>query len=312
MSRSDDTGMSTDITLYDYSPITEREPIHWPEGKRVAFYVGLNIEHFYVDLPGTATYEGTTALTPDALNYGWRDYGPRVGIWRQIQLLDKYGIRASALLNSDVGERYPQIIAAGKERGWDWLAHGSSNSHLHTGLSLEEERRVLTDIVSTIEKTTGRRPRGWMGPGLTETFHTPGLLAELGLEYVLDWTNDDQPYRLNVPGMLSVPYSVELNDIGIFVSKGLTGPDFVRMVRDQLDQLYADSADSGRVLALALHPFVTGQAFRHRYLDEALEYVVNHPGVWVTTSDEIAAHYRRTTAASDRPRSDRSAAGSAR
>lgn len=312
MSRSDDTGMSTDITLYDYSPITEREPIHWPDGKRVAFYVGLNIEHFYVDLPGTATYEGTTALTPDALNYGWRDYGPRVGIWRQIQLLDKYGIRASALLNSDVGERYPQIIAAGKERGWDWLAHGSSNSHLHTGLSLEEERRVLTDIVSTIEKTTGRRPRGWMGPGLTETFHTPGLLAELGLEYVLDWTNDDQPYRLNVPGMLSVPYSVELNDIGIFVSKGLTGPDFVRVVRDQLDQLYADSADSGRVLALALHPFVTGQAFRHRYLDEALEYVVNHPGVWVTTSDEIAAHYRRTTSASDRPRSDRSAAGSAR
>lgn len=302
MSRSDHTGMSTDITLYDYSPITEREPIHWPDGKRVAFYVGLNIEHFYVDLPGTATYEGTTALTPDALNYGWRDYGPRVGIWRQIQLLDKYGIRASALLNSDVGERYPQIIAAGNERGWDWLAHGSSNSHLHTGLSLEEERRVLTDIVSTIEKTTGRRPRGWMGPGLTETFHTPGLLAELGLEYVLDWTNDDQPYRLNVPGMLSVPYSVELNDIGIFVSKGLTGPDFVRMVRDQLDQLYADSADSGRVLALALHPFVTGQAFRHRYLDEALEYVVNHPGVWVTTSDEIAAHYRRTTAASDRPR----------
>ncbi|MEV5649209.1 polysaccharide deacetylase family protein [Nocardia sp. NPDC052254] len=288
--------MSTDITLYDYSPITERPPIHWPDGKRVAFYVGLNIEHFYADLPGTATYEGTTGLTPDALNHGWRDYGPRVGIWRQIQLLDKYGIRASALLNSDVGQRYPQIITAGNERGWDWLAHGSSNSHLHTDLSMDEERRILTDIVTTIEKTTGHRPRGWMGPGLTETFHTPRLLSELGLNYVLDWTNDDQPYRLNVPGMLSVPYSVELNDIGIFVSKGLTGPDFVRMVRDQVDQLYLDAADSGRVMALALHPFVTGQAFRHRYLDEALDYVVNHPGVWVTTSDEIADHYQRTIA----------------
>ncbi|AHH15632.1 putative polysaccharide deacetylase [Nocardia nova SH22a] len=287
--------MSTDLTLYDYSPITERAPIHWPDGKRVALYVGLNIEHFYADLPGTATYEGTTGLTPDALNYGWRDYGPRVGIWRQIQLLDKYGIRASALLNSDVGQRYPQIIAAGNDRGWDWLAHGSSNSHLHTGMSPDEERRILTDIVTTIEKTTGHRPRGWMGPGLTETFHTAELLSDLGLSYVLDWTNDDQPYRLNVPGMLSVPYSVELNDIGIFVSKGLTGPDFVRMVRDQLDQLYLDAADSGRVMALALHPFVTGQAFRHRYLDEALDYVVNHPGVWVTTSDEIAEHYRRTT-----------------
>ncbi|MGV9674909.1 polysaccharide deacetylase family protein [Nocardia sp. NPDC003482] len=283
--------MSTDITLYDYSPITEREPIHWPDGKRIAFYVGLNIEHFYVDLPGTSTYEGTTALVPDALNYGWRDYGPRVGIWRQIQLLDKYGIRASALLNSDVAERYPQIIAAGRERDWAWLAHGSSNSHLHTGLAEDAERGVLRDIVETIEKATGQRPNGWMGPGLTETFHTPRLLAELGLSYVLDWTNDDQPYRLNVPGLLSVPYSVELNDIGVFVTKGLTGPDFVRMVTDQVDQLYADSADSGRVLALALHPFVTGQAFRHRYLDEALDYVVNHEGVWVTTSDDIAAHF---------------------
>ncbi|WP_280376864.1 polysaccharide deacetylase family protein [Nocardia wallacei] len=283
--------MSKDVTLFDYSPITEREPIRWPGGKRVAFYVGLNIEHFYVDLPGTATYEGTTSLTPDALNYGWRDYGPRVGFWRQLELLDKHGIRASALLNSDAGERYPQIIEAGRARDWVWLAHGSSNSHLHTGLSVEDERVALREIVTAIEKSTGYRPRGWMGPGLTETFDTPRLLAELGLRYVLDWTNDDQPYRLNVPGLLSVPYSVELNDIGVFVTKGLTGPDFVRMVKDQVDQLYADSADSGRVFGLALHPFVTGQAFRHRYLDEALDYVVNHPGVWVTTSDDIAEHY---------------------
>ncbi|WP_280384863.1 polysaccharide deacetylase family protein [Nocardia wallacei] len=283
--------MSKDITLFDYSPITERAPIHWPGGKRVAFYVGLNIEHFYVDLPGTATYEGTTSLTPDSLNYGWRDYGPRVGIWRQIELLDKHGIRASALLNSDVGERYPQIIEAGKARDWVWLAHGSSNSHLHSGLSLEDERVALREIVANIEKSTGYRPRGWMGPALTETFSTPELLAELGLRYVLDWTNDDQPYRLNVPGLLSVPYSVELNDIGVFVSKGLTGPDFVQMVKDQVDQLYAESADSGRAFGLALHPFVTGQAFRHRYLDEALDYIVNHPGVWVTTSDEIADHF---------------------
>jgi allantoinase len=285
--------MSTDITLFDYSPITEREPIHWPGGKRVAFYLGLNIEHFHADLPGTATYEGTTALTPDPLNYGWRDYGPRVGIWRQLELLDRYGIRASALLNSEVVQRYPQIIAAGKQRGWAWLAHGSSNSLLHSGLSLDEERIALRDIVTTIEQGTGVRPRGWMGPGLTETFHTAELLAELGLGYTLDWTNDDRPYPLTVPGMLSLPYSVELNDIGVFVTKGLTGPDFVRMVRDQLDQLYADSADSGRVMALALHPFVTGQPFRHRYLDEALDYVANHPGVWLTTSDDIADHYAR-------------------
>jgi hypothetical protein len=122
-------------------------------------------------------------------------------------------------------------------------------------------------------------------------------LFELGLSYVLDWTNDDQPYRLNVPGMIQVPYTVELNDLGIFTLHGRTGPDFLRMVKDQVDQLYDDSADTGRVMALALHPFVIGQPFRHRYLDQALEYVANHPGVWLTTSDEIADHYLRMTTA---------------
>jgi allantoinase len=160
-------------------------------------------------------------------------------------------------------------------------------------MNVDEERAFLTDVVTTIETATGQRPRGWLGPGLTETFQTPTLLAELGLRYTLDWTNDDQPYRLNVPGMLSVPYSVELNDLNVFISQGMTGPDCVALVRDQLDQLHADSADSGRVMALALHPFVIGQPFRHKYLLQALEYVGNHPGVWLTTSDEIAEHYIR-------------------
>jgi len=277
--------------LYDYSPIVERQPIHWPNDARVAFYVGLNIEHFYLDRPSTSLFEATASLVPDALNYGWRDYGARVGIWRLIESLDRHGIRASVLLNSDVGERYPRIIEAGRRRNWAWLAHGKTNSTLHTSLTPEEERTTLAEIVDTIEKATGQRPHGWMGPGLTETFQTPALLAELGLSYVLDWTNDDQPYRLNVPGMLSIPYTVELNDLGVFMAKGFTGPDFLRMFKDHFDQLYADSSDSGRVMALALHPFVIGQPSRHRYLDQALEYVATHPGVWLTTSDEIAEHY---------------------
>jgi peptidoglycan/xylan/chitin deacetylase (PgdA/CDA1 family) len=135
-----------------------------------------------------------------------------------------------------------------------------------------------------------------MGPGLTETFETPRILKELGLSYVLDWTADDQPFLLNVPGMISVPYSVELNDLILFGSNGLTGEEFYRAVIDQFDQLYADSAESGRVMALALHPFAMGQAFRTKYLDKALEYISSHDGVWLTTSDEIAEHYLRDTA----------------
>ncbi|TDD29297.1 polysaccharide deacetylase [Kribbella turkmenica] len=276
------------MTLFDYSPITERPPLTWPDGKRVAFYVGLNIEHFLPDLPSTSIWP--LELKPDPLNHGWRDYGARVGIWRTMDVLDRHGVRASVLLNSMAAEHNPQIITAGVDRGWAWLAHGRTNSSLHTGLAPDEERRVLIDIVDTIESATGSRPKGWMGPGLTETHNTPELLAELGLSYVLDWTNDDQPYRLNVPGMLSVPYTVELNDLIIF-QRGITGPEFVQMIKDQYAVLSAESEHGGRVMPLALHPFVIGQAFRTKYLDEALAFLASQPDVWLTTSDEIAAHY---------------------
>ncbi|MER7789701.1 polysaccharide deacetylase family protein [Streptomyces sp. NPDC097640] len=279
--------------LFDYSPITERPPFTWPGGARVAVYIGLNIEHFLIDRPSTSIWPGTSDLVPDALNYGWRDYGPRVGIWRVMEILDRHGIRASALLNSDVAHHNPQIIKAGLERNWAWLAHGRTNSILQAGMTRDEELKHLTDVVDTIAAATGQRPHGWMGPGLTETFHTPALLAELGLSYVLDWTNDDQPYPLNVPGMLSVPYTVELNDLGLF-SKGTTGAEFVQIVKDQYEQLHADSEHSGRVMALALHPFVIGQAFRATYLNQALAYLATQPDVWLTTSDEIAEHYRHT------------------
>jgi len=282
-----------DNELFPYSPITERPPIHWPGGARVAFYLGLNIEHYQIDKPSTSIFAGTAMLAPDPLNYGWRDYGPRVGIWRMIESLDRHGITASALINSDVCSRYPQIMAAGEQRGWAWIAHGRDNSTFEAGMDRDQERAYLTEVVDTITAATGRRPHGWLGPALTETFETPALLAELGLEYVLDWTNDDQPYELNAPGMLSVPYSIELNDVSMFVGKSYTGPQFLQTVCDQLDQLYADSTESGRVMALCLHPFSASQAFRQKYLDQALEYIANHEGVWLTTSDQIAEVYRQ-------------------
>jgi len=281
------------MTPFDYSPITERPRIAWPDGKKVAVYVGLNIEHFVPGRPSTSIWPGTADLVPDALNHGWRDYGARVGVWRVIDSLDRHGLRASALLNSTVVDHYPQIVKAGRERNWAWLAHGRTNSELHTGLTIDEERRVLAEITDTIAAGTGQRPRGWLGPGLTETANTPALLAELGFRYVLDWTNDDQPYPLTAPGMISVPYTVELNDLLLF-PRGITGPEFLQMVRDQYEQLLADSQDSGRVLALALHPFVIGQAFRAKYLDRALEFLAAQPDAWLATSDDIAEHYVRT------------------
>jgi peptidoglycan/xylan/chitin deacetylase (PgdA/CDA1 family) len=291
-----------DNPVFVYSALPDRAPIRWPGGARVAFYVGLNIEHYRIDRPSTSIFAGTATLVPDALNYGWRDYGVRVGFWRMLESLDRHGIRASALVNSEVCRHYPQIIRAGMERNWAWIAHGRDNSTFEAGMSREVEHAYLTEVVATITRATGQAPQGWMGPALTETFETPSLLAELGLAYTLDWTNDDQPYELAVPGMLSVPYSIELNDVTMYACKSYTGPEFVQAVRDQLDQLHAESAESGRVMALAVHPFISGQAFRHKYFDQALAYVAGHPGVWLATSDEIAEAYRRQRAGGSPPR----------
>jgi peptidoglycan/xylan/chitin deacetylase (PgdA/CDA1 family) len=263
----------------------------WPKGARVAFYIGLNVEHYLVDQPATSIFGGTAMLKPDPLNYGWRDYGVRVGIWRMIEALDRFGMRASVLLNSDVCKHYPQIIEAGRQRQWAWLAHGRNNSIFQTGMSVADERAYLKEVVDTITAATGQKIQGWLGPALTETFETPRLLRELGLSYILDWCADDQPFPLSVPGMISVPYSIEINDVTLFLGKGLSGEEFYQVVVDQFDQLYKEGEQSGRVMALCLHPFLVNQPFRQKYLEKALAHITRHDAVWLTTSDEIAAHY---------------------
>jgi peptidoglycan/xylan/chitin deacetylase (PgdA/CDA1 family) len=282
-----------DNQLYDYWPIVERPKLDLPDGAQVAFWIGLNVEHYEVDKPSTSIFGGTAALQPDPLNYGWRDYGPRVGVWRMMDLLDKYGMRASVLLNSDVCTRYPQIIREGNKRNWVWLAHGKNNSIFEAAMSEDEERNYLGEVVSTIREHTGKAPRGWLGPALTETYNTPQILADLDLTYILDWCNDDQPFPVNVGRgrMISVPYSIEINDVSMFVSKGMSGEGFYQMVVDQFDQLYEEGAQSGRVMALCLHPFIINQPFRHRYLARVLDYIAGHDKVWLTTSDEIADWY---------------------
>jgi allantoinase len=279
---------------YRYSPIVERPAIEYPGGKRTGFYIGLNIEHFHLGTPSTSVAPITAALPVDPMNFGWRDYGTRVGVWRMIELLDDLGLRASVLLNSEVCENYPQIVAAGVERDWAWLGHGVTNSTLWTGMEREAERDLLRGIVDTITKATGQPPRGWLGPALTETEHTPALLAELGFSYTLDWVADDQPFPLEVGGarFISVPYSVEVNDIPAFLERGMSAPDFGQTIVDHVELLRAESERRpGGVLGVALHPFLINQPSRHRYLVQALERVRGFDDVWFTTSDDIAAWY---------------------
>jgi peptidoglycan/xylan/chitin deacetylase (PgdA/CDA1 family) len=279
--------------FYDYSPIVERPGLELPDGKRLAVWIGLNIEHYVYGQPALSLAQFTAQLVPDPLNYGWRDYGPRVGVWRLMEILDRHGFRASAIVNAEVFEHYPQIIAAAREREWALVGHGANNSRWHVGMERDEERRFLEEIVHAFESATGRRPRGWLGPALTSTEHTIELLAELGFDYTLDWANDDQPYLMRTSSgrLASVPYSSEVNDIPAFVLHHHSGEQFAQSVVDQFDVLYEEGASSLRVMGIGLHPFLVGQPFRAKYLGRVLEHIAGHKDVWLTTSDEVAVWY---------------------
>ncbi|MFF6980289.1 polysaccharide deacetylase family protein [Streptomyces sp. NPDC008343] len=275
--------------LYSPSSIVSRPPLTFPNGARLAFYVGLNIEHFRQDIP----IDRAGGPVPDPLAHGWRDYGNRVGIWRLMDMFDEVGIRASGIINSDVCTAYPEIIEAGVERDWAWVAHGQTNSIFQTGMAPKEEEQYLKEMFATFDASLPARPKGWLGPGLTETLATPQMLADGGINYLLDWCCDDQPFPLNIPGMLSVPYSLDVNDFLMFVTNpGLSGPDYERVVLDQFEQLLEDSANTGRVMALPLHTFIIGQPYRAKYLARVLRTITSTREVWVCTSDDIADHYK--------------------
>jgi len=134
---------------------------------------------------------------------------------------------------------------------------------------------------------------------LSESHRTLNLLAGAGLRYVADWVNDEQPYPMKVArgALLSMPYSVEINDYTAFLERGQTGEAFARSIRDQFDTLYEDGARSGRVMAICLHPFLIGHPHRSRHLDQALAHIAAHEDVWLATGGEIADWYERQAGA---------------
>ncbi len=277
-----------------YSAIVDRPPLRWPNGARVALWVIPNIEHFLFDRPSSSVIEATTRFVPDILNYSWRDYGVRVGIWRLMEVMEKYGVKGTAALNSDVCRHYPRIIDEGNALGWEWMGHGTNNSTPINDQSETEEQALLNSVVETITKSTGNSPRGWLSPALSETHRTLDLLAEAGIQYVANWVNDEQPYPMKVKSgsLLSLPYSIEINDYTAFLEQGQSGEAFARRICDQFDGLYEDGAKSGRVMAICLHPFLIGHPHRSKYLASALGHITSHPNVWVTTGGEIADWYR--------------------
>jgi allantoinase len=280
---------------YRYSAIETRPDYEWPQGKRLAFYIGLNVEHFaFMAGLGSDPFQRAGANQTQR-NFAWRDYGLRVGIGRVFQMLDDLKLPATILLNSLVCENYPEVIERIKRRGDEICAHGRTNAETVAGLWEHDEARLISEVTETITGYFGARPMGWMGPAAAETRVTPDLLVEAGYQYSLGWPVDDQPIwmRTRSGPLLSVPYPMELNDIGTNVQRDHTGREFADMIVDQFDEMVEQCEQQPLVMSVALHPFICGQPFRLRPLRQALKHCIEHERkekVWFTSAGKIAQY----------------------
>ena len=278
----------------DYSPIIDRPIIKWPNDARVALWISPNVEHYeYIPDDDSARTPWPRTPFPDVQQYSYRDYGNRVGFWRMLESLDRYNIRCCVSLNMAVLEHFPEIRDAMVQRDYDYMSHGIYNTRYLYTYTEEQEREFYRDTIDTLKLHTGKQLKGMLGPAISGTERTPDLMAEAGLIYHTDWMHDDQPVPIKVKSgkLVSVPYSIELNDSSLLRDNHYEGDYFARICKAQFDQLYKEGAESGRVMCIALHPFLIGQPHRIKYLDDILSHIMSHDGVWQTTADDIADYY---------------------
>ena len=228
---------------------------------------------------------------PDLRHYTLRDYGNRVGIFRVMKVLDSFGLRASVAVNAAVAVRYPSLIKACVDRGWELIAHGLDMDHLHyEGLPKDDERKLVEDSLGILRRVSGQRVRGWLSPARSESFATLDLVAAAGIEYVCDWVNDDMPYTMRAHGreIYSMPLCNDMDDHTILIQNRHSEESFTQQICDQFDALYSEAVRSGsRILTLVLHPWVIGQPYRIGALERALTYIMTNKGVWSATGSEI-------------------------
>jgi peptidoglycan/xylan/chitin deacetylase (PgdA/CDA1 family) len=276
-----------------YSAIVDRPPLRLPDEARVAVWTIVNVEEWSIEraMPRMVLSPPQgQPLLPDLPNWSWHEYGMRVGFWRFLEGLGRVGVKATLAINGSVVKSYPRVAEAALKADWEFMGHGYIQRPMH---HVEDQKKAIDDTVKVIREFTGKKPRGWESPGLTETYDTIDWLAQAGIEYVADWVLDDQPCRIETAHgpVVSVPYTVEMNDIAMMVLQNHPSEEWLRRGIDQFDRLYAEGEKSARVMAISVHPYISGVPHRIAYLEKLYEYILQRPGVKMWTGEQILDWY---------------------
>jgi allantoinase len=282
----------------DYSAIVDRPALTLPGSARVVIWTIVNLEVW--DISRRMARQAMPppsgqSLLPDVPNWSWHEYGMRVGVWRFFDLFARLGIKPTLSINARVCEDYGRVAAQAHDAGWEFMGHAYEQLPIHM---VDDQRAMIHRSLDALERFTGTRPIGWLGPGLTQTYETPELLAQAGIQYIGDWVHDDEPTKIATASgpLVTLPYTVELNDIATMVLQHHESPYWLRKCQDTFDRYYLEGAKRAKIMAIAIHPYISGQPHRIRYLEEVYEYVNGHAGVIHWNGAEILNWYRSSFA----------------
>lgn len=277
-----------------FSAIVDRPPLRLPGAARVVVWTIVNLEVWDIAKPmARQVLPAPTGavLQPDVPNWSWHEYGMRVGVWRFMDLFQRLGIRPTLSINARVCVDYPRVAQACKDAGWEFMGHSYEQGPIHKE---PDQPAMIARSLDTLEKFTGTRPVGWLGPGLTQTNETPEHLAKAGIRYIGDWVYDDEPTEIQTAHgpLVTLPYSVECNDIPMMIVQHHEAAYWRQKCIDQFERYYQEGAQRAKIMAIAIHPYISGQPFRIRYLEEVYEHIARHHDVVHWNGVQLLDWYR--------------------
>ncbi len=279
-----------------FSAIVDRPRLKLPDNNKIVIWTIVNLEFW--DIHKTMARQVIPAptgasLLPDVPNWSWHEYGMRVGFWRFHELYERLGVRPTLSINARVCHDYPRVASACLDSGWEFMGHSYQQGPIHKE---EDQPGMIRKSLDVIHDFTGKRPVGWLGPGLTQTLETPDYLTQEGIKYIGDWVYDDEPTEIKTQNgpLITLPYSIENNDIPVMAVQYHEAAYWTQKCIDSFDRLYQEGENRAKILAIAIHPYISGQPFRIKYLEQVYEYISQFDGVLHWNGEQILDWYMRT------------------